>query len=82
MSVRRSAFTVRGFGCVDLLQFRGSFERGGNREFAQFISIAKGSFGETRGQLLYALDLGYLDGERFEQLNELGRNSGSVPSRI
>src|SRR5208337_632799 len=55
--------------------FAEGFERDGNREFAQFVSIAKGSVGETRGQLLYALDFGCLDRERFEQLNELGRNA-------
>jgi four helix bundle protein len=37
------------------------FERDGNREFAQFVSIAKGSIGETRAQLIYALDCGYLN---------------------
>jgi len=40
--------------------FAEGFERDGNREFAQFVSIAKGSVGETRGQLLYALDFGRL----------------------
>jgi four helix bundle protein len=39
------------------------FERDGNREFAQFVSIAKGSIGETRAQLIYALDCGYLKPE-------------------
>jgi hypothetical protein len=35
----------------------------GNREFAQFVSIAKGSVGETPAQLLYALDLRYIKTE-------------------
>src|SRR5271157_5562372 len=55
--------------------FGEGFERDGNREFAQFVSIAKGSVGETRAQLLYALDFGYLERERFDQLNALGKQA-------
>src|SRR5271166_4138316 len=40
--------------------FAEGFERDGNREFAQFVSITKGSVGETLAQLLYALDFGRL----------------------
>jgi len=55
--------------------FAEGFERDGNREFAQFISITKGSVGETRGQLLYALDFGYLEREKFEQLSALAKQA-------
>lgn len=52
--------------------FAEGFERDGNREFAQFLAIAKGSAGEIRGQLLYAVDLGYLSTDEFDPLNALG----------
>ena len=55
--------------------FGEGFERDGNREFAQFVSVSKGSVGELRAQLLYALDLGYLEREKSEQLNELSKEA-------
>ena len=46
--------------------FTEGFERDGNREFAQYVSIAKGSVGEIRGQLIYAVDFDYLQQDEFE----------------
>jgi four helix bundle protein len=37
------------------------YERGGNQELIQFLSIAKGSSGEVRSQLYVAMDQGYVD---------------------
>jgi four helix bundle protein len=44
------------------------FERGGDKEFLQFLSVAKGSAGELRAQLYVALDQNYLNVERFDHL--------------
>jgi len=39
------------------------FERGSDREFIQFLYIAKGSAGEVRSMLSLTNNLGYLDDE-------------------
>jgi four helix bundle protein len=46
------------------------FERGGDREFIQFLSNAKGSCGEVRCQLYAALDEKYLSETEFRELYE------------
>lgn len=42
------------------------FERDGNREFINFLSIAKGSCGELRSQILFAHKRGYTTDEDLE----------------
>jgi four helix bundle protein len=44
------------------------FERGGNKEFLNFLYIAKGSCGEVRSQLIRANDVGYLTKEEYNEL--------------
>ncbi len=43
------------------------FDRKGNKEFRQFLSIAHGSNGEVKSQLYRALDRKYLNTEQFDR---------------
>ena len=44
------------------------FDRGGNKEFGQFLSISKGSTGEARSQSYRAYDNNYITEEKFNDL--------------
>ena len=44
------------------------FERGGNREFVQFLSVAQGSAAELKSQLYIALDAEYINKQEFDDL--------------
>ena len=54
------------------------FERDGNREFCNFLSIGKGSAGEVRSQLYVALDQDYLARHEFDRIYLKAQESGRV----
>lgn len=59
--LKRSAYSI-------MLNISEGFERGSNKEFANFINIAKGSAGEVRCILYILLDNKYIDKVKFEGL--------------
>jgi four helix bundle protein len=85
VSSKTGAF-VKDFGLRDQIQrasvsimanIAEGFDRGGDKEFTQFLSISKGSCGEVKSHLYVALDQQYLLQEQFDRLyhcaDEVGR---------
>jgi four helix bundle protein len=62
------------------------YERGGPREFKQFLSIAKASCAELRSQLYGTADVGYWEDNRFhgllKQSEEVGRIIGGLRASV
>ncbi len=61
--IQRAAVSI----CSNIAE---GFERSGNKEFVQFLWIAKGSAGELSSQLHNALDCGYIGEDVFSVFQE------------
>ena len=76
-AMTRGSVAARDFGLKDQIQraavsicsnIAEGFERRGNKEFIQFLWIAKGSAAELSSQLYHFKDLGYVSDEVFSDL--------------
>ena len=56
------------------------YQRGSNKEFKQFLAIARGSTGEVRAQLEIAKDVGYLKNEAFDDLTTQATEVHKMPN--
>jgi four helix bundle protein len=82
---------IRDFGLKDqirrasisiLSNIAEGFERGGDKEFLQFLAMAKGSCGEVRAQLYIAVDQGYLSQALFDELSNNTREISGLISGL
>src|SRR5947208_1560661 len=78
---------ARDFGLKDQIQrasvstmsnIAEGFERGGDKEFRQFLSNSKGSCGEVKSQLYVALDQEYITPVAFEKLYATADEAGRL----
>lgn len=54
------------------------FGRGGNKEFLQFLSIAKGSLYELKTQLIIAFEIGYINEIEYNKLKNDAEEIGKL----
>lgn len=82
---------ARDFGLRDQLRRAGvsimaniaeGYERGGSREFVQFLAIAKGSAAEVRSHLYVAFDQGYVNKEVLDELLAQAEQTARMTSKL
>ena len=69
---------IRSLAVSSMSNISEGFERGGDKEFRQFLAIAKGSAGEVKSQLYVALDVAFLSREEFEALHNLASETARL----
>ena len=69
--IQRAAVSI----CSNIAE---GFERRGNKEFVNFLWIAKGSAAEVCSQLHNARDLGYISDERFKLIYDSAKQIGGM----
>ena len=69
--IQRAAVSI----CSNIAE---GFERRGNREFINFLWIAKGSAAEVCSQLHNAKDIGYITDEQFQSIYDSAKKIGGM----
>jgi len=69
--IQRSAVSI----CSNIAE---GFERRGNKEFVNFLWIAKGSAAEVCSQLHNARDLGYITDDQFKSIYDSAKQIGGM----
>ena len=69
---------IRRAGVSAMSNIAVGFERGGDKEFRQFLAVAKGSVGEVKSQLYVALDAGFLTAKAFDDLYALATETSRL----
>lgn len=69
--IRRSAVSV-------LSNITEGFERGGDKEFRQFLAVAKGPAGEVKAQLYVALDADFISQNEFDGIYRLATETARL----
>jgi len=58
------------------------YERNSNKDFIRFLLISKGSLSELRTQLEIALEIGYLNGKLFENIEDRCKKVGAMLTKL
>ena len=69
---------IRRAGVSAMSNIAEGFERGGDKEFRQFLAVAKGYVGEVKSQLYVALDAGFLTVKAFDDLYALATETSRL----